>query len=110
MTKKRIIHWDCTQVNPNYERQIKWKERRMFCQRCKGLLVRETLGDLRGEKGCTDLATRCINCGYIEDSVMRANRLCPPATKRSVPRMRVMKGGVVFNSYTEGYLSPVNSV
>jgi hypothetical protein len=77
----------------------------MFCQRCRGLLVRETFGDLREGKGCMGLATRCINCGYLEDSVMRSNRLCPPATKRSVPRMRVMKGGVVFNSVSERYYS-----
>ena len=32
------------------------------------------------------LATRCINCGSIEDSVVRANRLHPPAEKRAVPR------------------------
>jgi len=77
----------------------------MFCQRCRGLLVRETFGDLRERKGCMGLATRCINCGYLEDFVMRANRLCPPPTKRSVPRMRVMKGGVVFNSVSERYHS-----
>ena len=59
----------------------------MFCQRCRGLLVRETLGDLRVETGCMGLATRCINCGHIEESVMRANRLRPPAAKRASPRL-----------------------
>ena len=78
----------------------------MLCHRCRGLLVYETFGDLREGKDCMGLAIRCINCGYLEDSVMRANRLCPPTTKRSVPRMRVMKGGVVFNSFSEGYRSP----
>jgi hypothetical protein len=68
----------------------------MICQRCRGLLVRETFGDLREEAGCMCPATRCINCGYIEDSVVRANRLRPPATKRSVPRGIVWKEGVVF--------------
>ena len=77
----------------------------MFCQRCRGLLVRETFGDLREGKGRTGLAIRCINCGYLEDSVMRSNRLCTPATKRSVPRMRVMKGGVVFNNVSQRYHS-----
>jgi hypothetical protein len=81
----------------------------MFCQRCRGLLVRETFGDLREGKGCMGLATRCINCGYLEDSVMRSNRLCPPAAKRAAPRMIVRKRGVVFNSFSEGYRSPVNS-
>ena len=80
----------------------------MFCQRCRGLLVRETFGDLREGTGCMGPSTQCINCGYLEDSVMRANRLCPPATKRSVPRMRVMKGGVVSNCVSERYRAPVN--
>ena len=77
----------------------------MFCQRCKGLLVRETFGELREGTGCMSLAIRCINCGYLEDSVMRVNRLCPPAAKRAVPRMIVRKGGVVFNAASERYRS-----
>ena len=68
----------------------------MICQRCRGLLVREAFGDLRDEAGCMYPARRCINCGYIEDSVVRANRLRPSATKRSVPRGMVTKEGVVF--------------
>lgn len=78
----------------------------MVCQRCRGLLVRETFGDLREEAGCMFPATRCINCGYIEDSVVRANRLRPPATKRSVPRGIVRKGGVVFiKTHSKEYAS-----
>ena len=78
----------------------------MLCQRCKGLLVRETFGDLREEAGCMSPAIRCINCGYIEDSVVRANRLGPPAAKRSTPRGIVWKGGVVFlKSHSERYRS-----
>lgn len=68
----------------------------MHCQRCRGLLVHETFGDLRKEAGCMGPATRCVNCGYIEDSVVRANRFRPAATKRLTPRERVRKGGVVF--------------
>jgi hypothetical protein len=75
----------------------------MSCQRCKGLLVRETFGDLREGTGCMSPATRCINCGYIEDSVMRANRLRPPAAKRVVHRRIVRRGGVVFNTLSERY-------
>ncbi len=76
----------------------------MVCQRCRGLLVHETFGDLREEVGCMCQATRCINCGYIEDSVMRANRLRPPAAKRTVPRGIVRKGGVVFiKTHSEEY-------
>jgi hypothetical protein len=68
----------------------------MVCQRCRGLLVREIFDDLNAEAGITFLATRCINCGYIEDPVVRANRLHLLAVKRSAPRGIVKKGGVVF--------------
>ena len=47
----------------------------MLCQRCKGLLIRETFEELRAEIGRICLTTRCVNCGSIEDSVIRANRL-----------------------------------
>ncbi len=78
----------------------------MLCQRCRGLLVPETFGDLRAETGPVYSATRCINCGYIEDSVVRANRLRPPAAKRAVPHRRVRKGGVVFiKTHSEMYSS-----
>lgn len=77
----------------------------MFCQRCRGLLVRETFGELREGTGCMGLATRCINCGYLEDSVMRANRLCPTAAKRASPRMMFRKGGVVSTTLSERYRS-----
>lgn len=77
----------------------------MLCHRCRGLLVHETFGDLREEAGCMSPAIRCINCGYIEDSVVRANRLHPPAAKRVALRGMVMKGGVVFNTLSESYRS-----
>ena len=78
----------------------------MFCQRCRGLLVRETFGDLREEAGCMCPATRCVNCGYIEDSVVRANRRHPPAAKRSTPRGMVRKSSVVFiKTSSEEYAS-----
>ena len=50
----------------------------MLCQRCRGLLICEDLGELRNELGRICPATRCVNCGSIEDSVVRANRLCHP--------------------------------
>jgi hypothetical protein len=68
----------------------------MLCQRCRGLLIHETFGNLREETDRMCLATRCINYGCIEDSVVRANRLRPPAAKRSVPHRTVRKGGVEF--------------
>jgi hypothetical protein len=83
----------------------------MFCQRCRGLLVRETFDDLRAEAACMCPATRCINCGYIEDSVVRANRLHPPSTKRPVPRGMVRNGRAAFiqtrsNQLTNGGRGP----
>jgi len=52
------------------------------------------------------MTTRCTNCGYIEDSVVRANRLHPPAVKQMVPRRIVRKGEVVFiKTHSEGYAS-----
>jgi hypothetical protein len=53
----------------------------MLCQRCSGLLIHEHLGELRDEIGRLCLATRCINCGCIEDSVVRTNRLHHPGKR-----------------------------
>jgi len=50
----------------------------MLCPRCKGLLIRETFEELRAEIGRICLTTRCVNCGSIEDAVVRANRLPHP--------------------------------
>ncbi|HSL04301.1 MAG TPA: hypothetical protein VK901_12300 [Nitrospiraceae bacterium] len=68
----------------------------MVCQRCRGLLVRETFDGLSQEADIMCLATRCINCGSIDDSVVRANRLRPPAAKRSVSRGMVGMGRALF--------------
>ncbi len=46
----------------------------MVCQRCRGLLVCETFDDLSSGTDSLYRATRCINCGCIEDAVVRANR------------------------------------
>jgi len=76
----------------------------MLCQRCRGLLVYECFSDLRDEAGRMCLATRCINCGYIEDSVVRSNRLRATAIKRAIPRRMV--GKVMFpRCQTERYRS-----
>lgn len=58
----------------------------MLCSRCSGLLVCETFGELRQETARLCQATRCINCGSIEDSLVRANRLRSRAAKQSAPR------------------------
>jgi hypothetical protein len=60
----------------------------MVCQRCRGLLVCETFDDLGIESDPLYTATRCINCGCIEDAVVRANRFCRSETTRGVPRRR----------------------
>jgi hypothetical protein len=72
----------------------------MLCQRCAGLLVREALTD------CLSVATRCVNCGSVEDSVIQANRFCHPVARRLVPRRRVRNGSVVSRQrYSEEYAS-----
>lgn len=78
----------------------------MLCQRCKGLLVRETFGDLRDKTSRVCPATRCVNCGCIEDSVVRANRLRHPEAKRLVPRGMARRGSSVFiKPHSEEYAS-----
>ena len=49
----------------------------MFGRRCSGRRVRETFADRREDTACLCFATRCSNCGSIEYSVVRANRLRP---------------------------------
>ena len=63
----------------------------MLCHRCNGLLVYERFSELREDADGMYPATRCINCGHIEDSVIYSNRLRPPSTKRSIPRRMVRK-------------------
>ena len=66
----------------------------MTCHRCSGLLVsdqsvssgRYDPSEIIGYMGPT---IRCINCGYLEDPVVRANRLHLPVTNGpAVPRAR----------------------
>lgn len=64
----------------------------MVCHRCRGFLVCETFDELRSD---TDsVYTRCINCGCIEDVVVRTNRVCPLLGKQAAPRGRVRKRDV----------------
>jgi hypothetical protein len=51
----------------------------MLCRRCSGRRVRETFDDLREEVARICSARRCSNCGRIEYSVVRANRLRVPS-------------------------------
>lgn len=62
----------------------------MTCHRCRGLLVNdhsvfEGLYDLSEATGCMGPMIRCINCGYLEDAVVRANRLCQSAAAQPTP-------------------------
>lgn len=66
----------------------------MVCQRCRGLLVCETFDDLSIETDTLYNARRCINCGYIEDAVMRANRCRSSEKMRATPRRRARTGDV----------------
>ena len=54
----------------------------MVCQRCQGLLVCETFDDLNIDTDSLYTGTRCLNCGCIEDAVIRANRSRRLATMR----------------------------
>jgi len=60
------------------------------------MLVRETFSDLREETARLCPVTRCINCGNIEDTVVRANRLHSHVAKRSSPRVMNRNGRVLF--------------
>ena len=71
----------------------------MVCRRCRGMLVRETFDDLRIETDARDIATRCLNCGCIEDAIIRANRSHPSMGTRVTLRGRRMVSSrqVVFS-------------
>jgi hypothetical protein len=48
----------------------------MLCERCGGLMVIETNCDLREEESRRGIdATRCLNCGNFEDTIIRTNRV-----------------------------------
>jgi len=66
----------------------------MVCQRCRGLLICETFDDLNIETNSLYNATRCINCGCIEDAVVRANRFRRSENMRVSLRRRVRTGDV----------------
>ena len=69
----------------------------MTCHRCRGLLVNDQSvssgrydpNEITRYMGPT---IRCINCGYLEDPVARANRLRPPvANGPAVSRTRTTR-------------------
>ena len=81
------LWWVCRQ------RQVQSREEvRMTCHRCGGLLVKdqsvvEILHDLSEVTGCMGPTMRCINCGYLEDPVVRANRFRPRMAKQPAPAL-----------------------
>lgn len=70
----------------------------MACQRCNGFLVREIFDDPSANAGIVSLAVRCINCGYIGDSVVHANRIRPLPTNRSAPLRTLRKEDSCFEN------------
>ena len=47
----------------------------MGCVRCGGLLVRERLFEANGMSSTEQIeCVRCVNCGALEDTMIRANR------------------------------------
>lgn len=66
----------------------------MVCQRCLGLLVCETFDDLSSGTDSLYRATRCINCGCIEDAVVRENRSRRSEKMLVSSRRRVKTGNV----------------
>lgn len=78
----------------------------MVCRRCRGLLVRETFDDLRIETDARDTATRCLNCGCIEDAIIRANRSSRSGRRRATPSGRVRKSDSAYiKMYSKAYAS-----
>ncbi|HEV8326104.1 MAG TPA: hypothetical protein VGQ08_01365 [Nitrospiraceae bacterium] len=77
----------------------------MTCHRCSGLLVndqsvssdRDDSSEIIGYMGPT---ARCINCGYLEDPVIRANRLHPPLENlQATPRTRTTGWDMDFGNH-----------
>ena len=71
----------------------------MICQRCRGLLIPETLEDQTIKTHSGSMATRCINCGCIEDAVMHANRShrSKSIEAKSERAKRVKKGNAMLS-------------
>ena len=57
----------------------------VLCARCGGLLVRERVFEANGMSSTEQVeCDRCVNCGAIEDTIIRANRqpARPPVRSR----------------------------
>ena len=59
----------------------------MSCERCGGLMVIETICDLRKEESRRAIdTTRCLNCGNFEDTIIRTNRVIFRLLRQVEPR------------------------
>ncbi|MEW6246251.1 MAG: hypothetical protein AB1555_06005 [Nitrospirota bacterium] len=69
----------------------------MACRRCGGLMVVELLYDPQEEASRMHCrGSRCVNCGCIDDPVIRANRTQPPALGRPAARGSVAGRRILF--------------
>jgi len=54
----------------------------MSCARCGGFMVTEAACGCPGEPALSGLfGVRCLNCGYLDDEIMRLNRMGRPLTQ-----------------------------
>jgi hypothetical protein len=54
----------------------------MPCERCGGFMVIDTFCDPQEKEPPTEIGTtRCLNCGNLEDTIIRTNRARSPLQK-----------------------------
>ncbi|MCC2643362.1 MAG: hypothetical protein K0S45_3775 [Nitrospira sp.] len=58
----------------------------MTCMRCGGLMIENWWGGIGSVKQRKLQGTRCVNCGCIDDPVIRANKRHSHPIRMSVPR------------------------
>jgi hypothetical protein len=68
----------------------------MECSRCDGFMIAERQYDQDKEDACAGrFGARCINCGNVEDAVIRRNRVVRPSL-RNEPRGGTVERGGIF--------------
>ena len=63
-------------------------ERTDLCVRCGGRVVNETFDDEKSTSLWFE-GGRCLNCGHIDDPIIRANRLTAPLPQKKHPARMV---------------------
>ncbi len=58
----------------------------MLCTRCGGLLILNLWNTNDGVQSVKLLSTRCVNCGCIDDAVIRGNRRRQQRTRMTPSR------------------------